>query len=227
MMSAKIKNLLSLLRQVSIIKTIRVNFTQLPPPQALRFPILISRHTYLRSLKGKISIVGGISRAMIRIGFDTVGIFDYKKSRSILEIDGELIFKGRTHIGNGAKLSVLHGGTIELDENFDISGESTVLAGKHISFGKGVLLSWDILVMDTDFHKIVSQDGAIINPNEDIVIGDNVWIACRSTILKGVNIPDGCVIGADSLVNKSFTERNVLIAGHPAKIVKTDIKWER
>ena len=43
--------------------------------------------------------------------------------------------------------------------------------------------------------------------------------------MKGVNIEDNCVIGSSSLVNKSFKESNVIIAGVPAKIIKRDIEW--
>lgn len=47
------------------------------------------------------------------------------------------------------------------------------------------------------------------------------------TILKNVKIGSGSVIGINSTVTKSFEEKNVLIVGNPAKIVKNNIKWEK
>lgn len=48
-----------------------------------------------------------------------------------------------------------------------------------------------------------------------------------STILKGAVIPKGCVIGANSNVVSGFTEKNCIIAGNPARIVKKHITWEK
>ena len=49
----------------------------------------------------------------------------------------------------------------------------------------------------------------------------------NSIILKDVNIADNVVIGACSLVNKSFVENYTAIAGSPAKIVKRNVNWDR
>lgn len=41
----------------------------------------------------------------------------------------------------------------------------------------------------------------------------------------GSVIPDNSVVGTNALVTKHFEEKNILIAGSPAKIVKKNIKW--
>jgi len=51
-------------------------------------------------------------------------------------------------------------------------------------------------------------------------IGDNVYIAPGVKIFGDVKVPNNTAIGANSVVNKSFTEENMLIAGVPAKIIK-------
>lgn len=53
-----------------------------------------------------------------------------------------------------------------------------------------------------------------------IRIGKNCWIGSKVTILDGVEIGDGCIIAAGSVVNKSFPP-NVIIGGVPAKILKS------
>ena len=45
--------------------------------------------------------------------------------------------------------------------------------------------------------------------------------------MKGAKIPNNCIVGANSLVNKEFFEENCLIAGTPAKIIKKGVNWSR
>ncbi len=52
-----------------------------------------------------------------------------------------------------------------------------------------------------------------------VIIGDDVWIGSRVTILPGVHIGKGCIIGAGAVVSKSAPDYSI-IAGNPAKVVK-------
>ena len=52
-----------------------------------------------------------------------------------------------------------------------------------------------------------------------IVIGNNVWIGDKCTILSGVSIGDGCIIAANSVVTQNVPSYTV-VAGVPAKIIK-------
>jgi acetyltransferase-like isoleucine patch superfamily enzyme len=62
-----------------------------------------------------------------------------------------------------------------------------------------------------------------------VVIGKNVWVGDKVTILPGVTIGDGAVIAANSVVTKDVSAYSV-VAGNPAKVVKkNDInnEWEQ
>ena len=53
----------------------------------------------------------------------------------------------------------------------------------------------------------------------DIIIGDDVWIGYRTIILSGVNIGQGAVVAAGSVVTKDVPPYSI-VAGNPAKVVK-------
>lgn len=141
-------------------------------------------------------------------------------------MSGTVIFKGHCRLGHGTKISVENTGKLILGNNFVITAETSIVASTEIQFGKDCLLSWDILIMDTDFHKLKDESGNIFNSPKPIIIGNRVWIGCRSIVLKGTSIPDNCVIGANSTVSKPLENENGLYVGSPSKLVKENISWE-
>lgn len=88
-------------------------------------------------------------------------------------------------------------------------------------------LGRELTIRTSDGHSIYNVGEKLpYNEPEDIIIGDDVWIAQRVTLIKGAQIPSNCVVGACSLVNKKFEEEGCIIAGNPAKVIKRNIRWE-
>ncbi len=56
--------------------------------------------------------------------------------------------------------------------------------------------------------------------SKPVLIGDNVFIGYSVTILKGVQIGNNSIIGANSVVTKSIPA-NVMAAGNPCKVIKS------
>lgn len=96
-----------------------------------------------------------------------------------------------------------------------------------IEIGKNCLIAHSVDICTTDFHTVYDVEGVVVNTDSSVVIGDHVWIGKRSTINKGVMIPNDSIIGASSVVTKAFTTPNVLIAGNPATIKKHGISWQK
>lgn len=226
-MFRSIGKLLKLLVQVSIIKTLYFNFHYLPIVQAIHLPILVFRGTKLAQMKGNVIVDGVCKFANVLIGKHGVGILDFKKERTIWQNNnGTVVFNGRAFIGSGARISVNKEAILTFGKNFCITGGSSIICSKAISFGENCLLSWDILIMDTDFHNIIDSNNIIVNKPKPITIGDHVWIGCRSLILKGVSICNDVVIAAGCRITKDITAPHVIVGGGQQRVVKDSISWK-
>lgn len=222
-MKNKFIKIIKILRQVSLIKTIIFNVYYFEIKQAIKFPVIVSKNIYFHTLKGNVSLEK-YTLGIVKLGFGDIAIFNKKYDKGIWQNTGDICFRGRANIGHGSKISNI--GKLEFGDNFIITAKSEIVCCKEIRFGNNCLISWDSLIMDTDFHKIYDYKNNYLNPNKEILIGDDVWIGCRTLILKGSYISTGSVVAANStIVNNSNVQENILIGG-TNKILKKNIKWK-
>ena len=208
----------------SIPKTLRFNYHYFPFMTALKLPVIVSHRTCLRELHGKVVLPEKVERAMVRIGFGDVGHYDRIRSRSIWQVSGTVSFGGKASIGHGSKLSVR--GNLKFGADFFMTAESTIVCAKEITFGNECLLSWDVLVMDTDEHPLYNKENERINPDKPIVVGDHVWIGCKCVLLKGAEVPNDTVLAAGTLLKSAFAGEQQVIGGNPPSILKREVHWE-
>lgn len=114
---------------------------------------------------------------------------------------------------------------IEIGDNCAIGDNSHITAYNHIKIGNNVLMGKRILITDNS-HGASTLSLMEIPPNKrplyskgPVIIEDNVWIGEKSTILPGVHIGFGSIIGANSVVTKDLPPYS-LAAGNPAKVIK-------
>jgi len=108
---------------------------------------------------------------------------------------------GKIHVENctffpGVRLEVLKGGHIAIGNGTYLNRNTEVVAQQKVHIGRNCMISWDVIIMDTDQHGM-NGDPPRAKP---VIIGDRVWIGCRALILKGVHIGDSAVIGAGAIV---------------------------
>ncbi len=121
-------------------------------------------------------------------------------------------------------------GNLHINKNISIIGSEINLRTNHsqIDIGEDCMLSNNVTIMSGDGHLIIDKTThQPIHTNGFCKVGNHVWIGKDSTICKNTVIPDGCVIGTNSVVTKKFKEQNSVIAGIPAKVIRKNIEWDR
>lgn len=94
-----------------------------------------------------------------------------------------------------------------------------------VMIGNNVLVASRVTILD-HFHGNITTSDLLTPPSKrplsskPVCIGNNVWIGEGVCIMPGVTIGDNVIIGANAVVTHSFP-KNVVIAGVPAKILKT------
>lgn len=138
-----------------------------------------------------------------------------------LNIDHEARIMGPCKITMQGK-SKLH-----IGRNAGVRGVEFLVKDGCVDIGDLVMFSYGINIRNTDSHRIfrLESPGAVINPSKDIVIGKHVWVGMNATILKGVNIGNDSIVAYGAVVTHDCPN-NAIIAGNPAKVVKTGITWD-
>jgi acetyltransferase-like isoleucine patch superfamily enzyme len=87
-----------------------------------------------------------------------------------------------------------------------------------------VVISERVVLRDSDNHSIKDIGDTVSAESAPIVIGNHVWIGMNVMVLKGVTIGEGAIVAAGSVVIRDVPS-HCLVAGVPAKVVKTDVSW--
>jgi len=125
-------------------------------------------------------------------------------------------------IGRGTSLSC-KGGTIEVGDNTNISGNCMLISESKLVLGKNVLIAGMCYLIAGGNHSFERTDIPVVRqPMEHrggIVIEDNCWLGANVTVIDGVTIGRDSIIGAGSVVTKSIPKFAIAV-GVPARILK-------
>ena len=194
--------------------------------KGFKLPILCSYHVMISKLKGAVIIDSPYHLGMIKLGFTAPETYDNHRLSFVWVNDGIVTFAGNAGMRNG--VSIRNYGYLTFGNNFHISSPSTIICYKAITFGEDVLIGWNCEFTDGDAHKIYKvsdQSRSRTNHDQEIVIGNHVWIAANVKILKGTKIGDNVIIAASSIITKPITGENQIIGGYPARVIKEGVNW--
>lgn len=129
---------------------------------------------------------------------------------------------------------------VNMDVNWPVNPQTVVVGSQNISFdpedlrifqvpgcyyqgigkitiGKGCYIAPNVGIITAN-HDLA--DYTKHSPAKPVTIGNNCWIGMNSVILPGVELGDHTVVGAGSVVTKSFLEGNCVVGGNPARKLK-------
>jgi len=119
-------------------------------------------------------------------------------------------------------------GCIQIGDNVRAHGVYLLARGAAVTIGADSILSHGVEIRTSDAHRLHdAASGARLNADRDTCIGARCWIGARAMILQGSDLPDGTVVGATSLVKHRFDTPGSVVAGIPARVIRTGVRWER
>lgn len=116
--------------------------------------------------------------------------------------------------------SIRNAQNITVGKNSHINYNCCIWCGENskIILGDNLLMGPGVKMFSTNHGTFKDEPMTFQNSIEaDIVIGNDCWIGANAVILKGVTIPDGCVVAAGAVVSKSLPEPYTIYGGIPAK----------
>ena len=165
----------------------------------------------------------------------------YFENTLIMLRDSEARFGNNTEASKvtvtstGNSLLDLGAGSVICGE-FDMRNQGIIRAkrlwttwGPHIAANHGLIEfgdggTADSIIYNSDFHPMYDLEGNLQNENQDVIIGNNVWIGRKCFIFKGARLGDGSIISSGTYTGKEIPPHS-LVAGNPGRIVRRDVVW--
>ena len=153
-------------------------------------------------------------------GCTSVGRWGRVEGRVMVNNGGRILLGERvriraTHLP--VELASLPGGTLEIGDRTYINSGVSICAAELVRIGARCAIGNMTLIMDSDFHSVA--DHTVAPVPRPVIIEDDVWLAARVTVLKGVTIGRGAVVAAGAVVTRDVLPYT-LVGGVPAKLIR-------
>lgn len=125
----------------------------------------------------------------------------------------------------GVSISAEGSGLIEIGTETKIGKRSTLegCGAANIIIGSKCRISWDVMILSSSQHMLLGPEGDK-GFEDDIEIGDHVWIGTRAMLLPGTKIGKNSVVAAGAVCTGTYPPGS-LIAGVPGKAIRNDVNW--
>lgn len=120
---------------------------------------------------------------------------------------------------NGAQLTI-HGSRLSIS---DANAGLRIICGEKIEIKSDVGIGRNVVIRDTNGEHYMNTTG--YRPTRPVIIGEKAWLCESCTIMPGVKIGRGGIVGAHSMVTRSVPS-HALVSGTPAVVVQENVLWK-
>ena len=117
-------------------------------------------------------------------------------------------------------------GTLGIGNYFFCNKNCSISCNSKIVIGDDNMWGWNVEVLDSDDHYLTHSKRLQNKDKEPIMIGNHVWVAAFSHILKGAEILDGSVVAYGSIISKKYEKECLLVGGMPNRILAENTVWK-
>jgi acetyltransferase-like isoleucine patch superfamily enzyme len=153
---------------------------------------------------------------------DEVGTLSRLRGRVVVRNSGTIRIGSRVRLWGEPvpiELSAVYGGELLIGDGTSINRGVCICARAAVHIGRDCGIGNDVLILDSDFHQVGHHHGPTSDVPAPVVIGDRVWLASRSVVLKGVTIGEGAVVCAGAVVATSVPPYT-MVGGSPARPIR-------
>jgi len=138
--------------------------------------------------------------------------------RLFLDREARLVLGAGCVVDDATTLAVYGTGVLDLGPGSFVGHHGTLAARRSVAIGRGTYLAELVSIRDHD-HTVGVPPGRGEMTIEPVVVGAEVWIGAKATVVRGARIGDGAVIGANAVARGELPARTVC-AGIPARVVR-------
>lgn len=168
------------------------------------------------------------TKAILNInGLLRMGTGRYRRSHSetkiLVDENATLTVCNNFNIGYGSDIEIFPNAELIIKGKGGSNVNLTIVCGEKIEIGEGVQIGRGVTIRDNNGNHYINRAG--YKNSRPVIIGDKVWLCEGCTIMPGVKIGDGAIIGAKAFVT-SNVPANAMVSGNPAVIVDEDVLWK-
>lgn len=175
-----------------------------------------------------------------RMVVSSCGVGSSLQGRISIRKSGGNVSVGDHSLVQGAIVTECKNSIVKIGNNVFIGGGTLFDCVNSITVEDDVLISYDCIFADSDNHSVSysirkkdladwkngQQHDWQTTLSSPIKLSKGVWVGARAIVLKGVEIGEGSVVGAGSVVTKDVPPWTI-VAGNPARIIREISENER
>lgn len=145
------------------------------------------------------------------------------ESRLLVERGATLEVNGNCNVYYGADIEVFKDAKLVIQGGGGPNLNFTCICGEYIEIGKNVQIGRGVTIRDNNGNHYINRTG--YKNTRPVIIGDKAWLCEGCTIMPGVKVGEGAIVGAHAFVTQNVPAHSI-VSGNPAQVVDTDVLWK-